>query len=114
MMESVTIRAIFEAGEAKEARKILLMLGADQWGEPPADVKTTLEALADVDNLNEWILQIKHAAGWQQLLGPASPQKKRPPEWAIAAEMTVAREDCQNLIATSTRSRHPKIRYNGF
>jgi hypothetical protein len=77
MMESVTYRAIFEEGfakgwakgERKAARKILLLLGRDQLGEPSAGVQATLAAIADVDRLEYLIVRLKHAASWQELLG---------------------------------------------
>jgi hypothetical protein len=77
MMESVTYRAIFEEGwaegwargERKAARKILLLLGRDQLGEPSAGVQATLDAIADVDQLEHLIVQLKHATRWEELLG---------------------------------------------
>ena len=77
MMESVTYRAIFEEGwaegwargERKAARKILLLLGRDQLGEPSTEVQTALNALTNVDRLEKLIVRLKHAVSWQELLG---------------------------------------------
>jgi predicted transposase YdaD len=86
MKESVTYQAILEEGEArgeakgeakgKEARKILLLLGRDQFGEPSAKVRAALDALADVNRLEELTLRLKHAATWQQLLGLPGPRQR--------------------------------------
>jgi hypothetical protein len=69
MKESVTYQAILREGEANEARKILLMLGRDQFGEPPADVQAALDALADVNRLEELTVRLKHVSSWRELFG---------------------------------------------
>jgi hypothetical protein len=77
MRESVTYQAILSEGmaegmalgKAEEARRILRLLGRDQYGEPSAEVQAALDALTDVNRLEELTLQMKHAASWQELLG---------------------------------------------
>jgi predicted transposase YdaD len=77
MKESVTYQAILEEGKAegeakgraKEARKILLLLGRDQFGEPSATVQAALDVLDDVNRLEALTMRLKHAASWQELLG---------------------------------------------
>ena len=80
MKESVTYQAILEEGEArgeaKEARKILLLLGRDQFGEPSADVLAALDALVDVSRLEELTVRLKHAASWQELLDVPRPRRR--------------------------------------
>ena len=90
MKESVTYQAILEEGEAigeargkaegkaEEARRILLLLGRDQFGAPSVNVQTALDALADVNRLEELTVRLKHAASWQELLGLASPRRRSP------------------------------------
>jgi hypothetical protein len=94
MKESVTYQAILEEGEAKgraegeargraegeanEARKILLLLGRDQLGEPSATVHAALDALAEVSRLEELTVRLKHTASWEELLGLASPRRRAP------------------------------------
>jgi hypothetical protein len=90
MKESVTYQAILNEGaaigeakgeakgEAREARKMLLLLGRDQFGPPPVNVQATLDALADVNRLEELTLRVKHAASWQELLGLAAPRRRSP------------------------------------
>ena len=76
MKESVTYQAILEEGKAEEARKILLLLGGDRFGEPSAKVQAALNSLADVSRLEELTVRVKHAASWQELLGPAIPRRR--------------------------------------
>jgi hypothetical protein len=94
MKESVTYQAILEegeaigeargeakgkaAGKAEEARRILLLLGCDQFGEPAANVRAALDALADVNRLEELTVRLKHAASWQELLRLAGPRRRSP------------------------------------
>jgi predicted transposase YdaD len=75
--ESVTYQAILEEGaaigeargKAKKARKILLLIEREQFAEPSANVQAALNALADVNRLEELTVRVKHAASWQELLG---------------------------------------------
>ena len=92
MKESVTYQAILEEGKAEgkaegeakgkaegkaeEARRLLLMLGSDQFGAPSADAQAALEAMTDVPRLEHLVLQVKHAASWQALLAASSPRRR--------------------------------------
>jgi hypothetical protein len=90
MRESVTYQAILEEGKAEgraegkaegkaeEARNILQLLGRDQWGEPSAGVQATLDAIADIDQLNDLIVRLKHATSWEELLGLPRPRRRSP------------------------------------
>jgi predicted transposase YdaD len=81
MEESVTYQAIIRKGEAKgeakgkaegkaeEARRMLLLFGREQLGEAPQDVQMTLDALADVERLEELAVRLKHVSSWHELLG---------------------------------------------
>jgi hypothetical protein len=73
MKESVTYQAIIEEGELKgkveEARRILLLLGRDHFGEPSSDVQAALDSLVDVNRLEELTVRLKHVSSWQELLG---------------------------------------------
>jgi hypothetical protein len=53
MKVSVTYQAILREGEAKEARKVFLLLGRDHSGDPSAEVQAALDALCDVNRLEE-------------------------------------------------------------
>jgi len=78
MKESVTYQAILEEGEAKGARKVLRLLGRDQFGDPPADVQAALDALTDANRLEELTLRVKHATSWHELLGLPLPRRRSP------------------------------------
>jgi predicted transposase YdaD len=81
MKESVTYQAILEEGEAKgkaegrlegkaeEARRILLLLGQRRFGEPSPEETAALEALTEVDKLEELTVRLLHVASWRELLG---------------------------------------------
>jgi hypothetical protein len=81
-----TYQAILEEGEAigeargkaEEARRILLLLGRDKFGAPSVNVQAALDALADVNRLEELTVRLKHAASWQELLGLPSPRRRSP------------------------------------
>jgi hypothetical protein len=82
MKDSVTYQAILEEGKAEgkaeEARRILLLLGRDRFGDPPADVRAALDGLADVTRLEELAVRLKQAASWQELLGLPGPRRRSP------------------------------------
>jgi hypothetical protein len=77
MKESVTYRAILEEGEAQgltkgkieEARKMLLLQGQSQFGEPPPEVVAALNALTDVSRLEELGVRLLRVSSWEELLG---------------------------------------------
>lgn len=72
MEESVTYQKIIRKGEAKgkaeEARRILLLQGRRRFGEPSAEVVATLEALTDVEKLEDLTVRMLEATSWQDLL----------------------------------------------
>jgi len=86
MKDSVTYQAILGEGEARgeargqarEARKILLLLGRDQFGEPSPDIRAALESLADIGQLEDLTMRVKHTASWQDLLGTLRPRRISP------------------------------------
>ncbi len=82
MKESVTYQAILEEGLAEgktaEARRLLLLVGRDQFGEPSANVRAAVDAVTDVKRLEELTVRVKHAASWPELLGLPSPRRCAP------------------------------------
>jgi hypothetical protein len=76
MKESVTYQAIVEEGraeglakgEAREARKILLLQGRRRFGEPPPEAVAALDALVNVQKLEELTLRLLETNSWQELL----------------------------------------------
>lgn len=77
MEESVTYQAILRKGEAqgevkgqaKEARKFLLLQGSSRFGEPTPEVAAAVNALADVEKLEQLGVKLLHVSSWQELLG---------------------------------------------
>ncbi|HZU39365.1 MAG TPA: hypothetical protein VFA18_25795 [Gemmataceae bacterium] len=75
--ESVTYQAILRKGEAKgeargratEARRMLLVQGQARFGKPSARVVAALEALSDLDQLEELGVRLLQASSWDALLG---------------------------------------------
>lgn len=70
-------------GKAKKARRILSLLGRDQFGEPSAKVQATLDSLTDLSRLEKLTVRLRHAESWQNLLGtPATwrrSSRRKPP-----------------------------------
>jgi hypothetical protein len=77
MKESVTYQAILEEGEAigeakgeaKEARKMLLLQGRDRFGEPSAKIAARLDAVTDLSRLESLAIRLLHVKSWEELLG---------------------------------------------
>jgi hypothetical protein len=76
MEESVTYQKIIRKGKAEgkaegkteEARKLLLLLGRSRFGDPPAEALAAVEALTDVEKLEELSVRLLQAGSWQALL----------------------------------------------
>jgi hypothetical protein len=73
MKESVTYQAILEEGEAigkaEEARKMLLLQGREQFGEPSAKIVALLDAVTDLGRLEALAIRLLHVKNWAELLG---------------------------------------------
>jgi predicted transposase YdaD len=77
MKESVTYQAIIREGEAigeakgeaKEARKLIFLLGRNKFGEPSAEAEAALNALSDVNRLEELGVRLLRVSSWEELLG---------------------------------------------
>jgi len=77
MKESVTYQAILREGkaeglaegQAKEARRILLLQGRSRFGEPTPEVAAALNSVADVEKLEQLSIRLLQVSSWQELLG---------------------------------------------
>jgi hypothetical protein len=77
MKDSVTYQAILEEGEAmgvakgaiNEARKLLLLMGANRFGPPDRPTQATLKKLKDVQRLEKLGVRLLSVGSWQELLG---------------------------------------------
>jgi predicted transposase YdaD len=56
-------------GRAEEARKMLLLLGRDKFGQPPTNIQMALDSVADVGRLEEFAVRLNHASSWQEVFG---------------------------------------------
>ncbi len=55
-------------GRMQEARNILLMLGEQRFGNPPAQVRQTIDAMGDASRLEQMVKRVLSAADWNDLL----------------------------------------------
>lgn len=68
MQESDTYWMIFDEGQAKQARKTILIVGEVRWGSPEESVKCQLSNITELDRLDRMIRRILKAASWQEIL----------------------------------------------
>ncbi len=84
MKESVTYQAILKEGleegitegSIQEARKILLLQGRSQFGEPSAEELAAVNAMTDVQKLEKLTVRLLRASSWQDLLGLGGPGRR--------------------------------------
>jgi hypothetical protein len=84
MKESVTYQAIIEEGmvegrrrgRMEEARRILLLVGGSRFGEPPSEVVAGVNAITDLQKLEELAVRLLQAASWEELLGLNGPGRR--------------------------------------
>ena len=80
MEESSTYQAIITRGEAQgalgEARKVLLRLGSKRFGPPAAETTVAIEAIADLNQLEELIERTQDVSSWEELLAD-QPRRRR-------------------------------------
>ena len=60
-----------EIGRTLEARRMLLRQGEQRFGTPSASVIATVEAISDIDRLEQLSLELLTATRWDELLGDA-------------------------------------------
>jgi predicted transposase YdaD len=77
MEESTTYQAIIRKGEAREARRMLLIVGEEQFGPPDEAIVSAVQAITDVERLENLARQVRHAESWQQLLSPPARGRRR-------------------------------------
>jgi hypothetical protein len=77
MEESVTYQAIIEKGELKRAHKLLLLLGKDRFGAPSAAVRKAVEAIDDLERLEQLTVRVLHVGSWQELLEPPALKSRK-------------------------------------
>jgi predicted transposase YdaD len=55
-------------GRVEEARLAILRLGRKKYGQPDEDVRSTIDAIDDVDRLNALLVRILDVSSWDELL----------------------------------------------
>ena len=77
MEESSTYQLILARGKSQEARRILLLLGEANFGPPGEDTVAAIEAISDVDRLEDLSRRLLHVESWQELLAPTPAPRRR-------------------------------------
>lgn len=78
MEESSTYQFILEQGAVRELRKILLRLGARQFGSPAGTkARAALARIEDLETLERLTEAVLTADGWEALLGLPAPRPRR-------------------------------------
>lgn len=68
MRDSETYQAILEEGRMEELHRTILRLGRERFGEPDESTRQRIEALTDIDRLEELSVRLLKVAGWEKLL----------------------------------------------
>jgi hypothetical protein len=67
--DSDLYRDLFEEGRELEARRLILLVGQERFGPPPEEVRARLEAITDIERLEQMLDVVLYAARWSDLLG---------------------------------------------
>jgi hypothetical protein len=73
MEESVTYQGIIRRGKVEGERQALLRLGRKHFGDPPAEVVAALDAIQEIQKLEELLLRVEEVASWPELLDLPAP-----------------------------------------
>ena len=68
MQESDTYLMILEEGEARQAKKDILVVGEERLGVPAEPIKAQLDAISDLERLECMHRRAVKAASWQEIL----------------------------------------------
>jgi hypothetical protein len=68
MQESDTYLMILDEGQEKHAKRAVLLVGEERFGAPDEAVKTSLEAITDLERLDRMLRRAVKAAGWREIL----------------------------------------------
>jgi predicted transposase YdaD len=68
MEESVTYQKILKKGRAEEAKRILKRQGSKRFGKPEPLIEAAIDAIADLDRLEQLSDRVLEVAGWEELL----------------------------------------------
>lgn len=76
MEESATYQAIIRKGRLSEARRFLFRLAEKRFGAADEDTAAALNAIEDVQKLEELGERILDVGSWQELLNPTGPRRR--------------------------------------
>ncbi|MBV8310477.1 MAG: hypothetical protein JO344_08850 [Planctomycetaceae bacterium] len=68
MKESVTYQKILREGRAEEAKTILKRLGSKRFGKPEPLIEAAIDAIADLERLEQLSDRVLEPIGWEELL----------------------------------------------
>jgi hypothetical protein len=72
MEESSTYQAIVAKGVSKgalkEAKKFVLFMGRERFGLPDAEAATAIEAITDLERLEQMGQRLLYVSSWQELV----------------------------------------------
>ncbi|HVS39743.1 MAG TPA: hypothetical protein VMS17_29570 [Gemmataceae bacterium] len=68
MEESDTYLMILDEGQVKHARKAVVLMGEETCGSPPAEVKSRLENITDLERLDRMLRRAPKAGTWDEIL----------------------------------------------
>ncbi|MGO8903810.1 MAG: hypothetical protein ACLQU5_36535 [Isosphaeraceae bacterium] len=68
MEESVTYQKILKMERAEEAKRILKRQGSRRFGKPDAHIEAAIDAIADLDRLEQLSDRVLEVTGWEELL----------------------------------------------
>ena len=64
-------------GAVKEAQKMLLLVGSKPFGPPDKATRAAVQAIGDVQKLEELVQRVFDVGSWQELLGQPAPRRRR-------------------------------------
>jgi predicted transposase YdaD len=70
MQESATYQAIVRQGRAEGARHTVLLQGEAKFGPPDEATRAAINAMSDLERLDELAVRLMIAASWQELVPP--------------------------------------------
>jgi hypothetical protein len=77
MEDSVTYQAIIRKGRLSEARHFLFRLAEKRFGPADEDSAAVVNAIAEVERLEELGERVHEVGGWQELLNPVGRRRRK-------------------------------------
>ena len=68
MRESVTFQAILEEGRVEELHRVILRLGRVRFREPDESIRNQIEAMRDIDRLEDLTERLLIVSSWDELM----------------------------------------------